>query len=224
MGLLEGRTILVTGVTMHTSIAFKVAQIAQEQGARVIVSNLPRAVGVTRRAVRKLDPVPEVLELDVTDDDQLAALPQQLRDLGVEKLDGVVHAIAFANPKTALGGKFLETEWEDVSVAVHTSTYSYVSLITALDGMLAELGTPLDLVLLLVVEQEEVVQRLLARGAEQGRSDDTEETIRRRLEVYAEQTAPLIDVYEQRGLVRRVDGMAPIDEVTAALREALGAR
>jgi enoyl-[acyl-carrier protein] reductase I len=82
--------------------------------------------------------VPEVLELDVTDTDQLAALPQQLRDLGVEKLDGVVHAIAFANPKTALGGKFLETEWDDVSVAVHTSTYSYVSLITALDSMLAE--------------------------------------------------------------------------------------
>ena len=96
--------------------------------------------------------------------------------------------------------------------------------VEALDGMLAELGTPLDLVLLLVVEQEEVVQRLVARGAEQGRSDDTEETIRRRLEVYAEQTAPLIDVYEQRGLVRRVDGMASIDEVTAALREALGSR
>ena len=90
--------------------------------------------------------------------------------------------------------------------------------------MLAELGTELDMVLLLVVEQEEVVGRLVARGAEQGRSDDTEETIRRRLEVYAEQTAPLIDVYEQRGLVRRVDGMASIDEVTAALREALGSR
>ena len=96
--------------------------------------------------------------------------------------------------------------------------------VEALDGMLSELGTPLDLVLLLVVEQEEVISRLVARGAEQGRSDDTEETIRRRLEVYAEQTAPLIDVYEQRGLVRRVDGMAPIDEVTSALREALAAR
>ena len=96
--------------------------------------------------------------------------------------------------------------------------------VEALDGMLSELGTPLDLVLLLVVEQEEVISRLVARGAEQGRSDDTEETIRRRLEVYAEQTAPLIDVYEQRGLVRRVDGKAPIDEVTSALREALAAR
>ena len=95
--------------------------------------------------------------------------------------------------------------------------------VEALDRMLAELGTPLDLVLLLVVEQEEVVQRLLARGGEQGRSDDTEETIRRRLEVYAEQTAPLIDVYEQRGLVRRVDGMASIDEVTASLLDVLGA-
>ena len=93
--------------------------------------------------------------------------------------------------------------------------------VEALDGMLAELGTELDMVLLLVVEQEEVVGRLVARGAEQGRSDDTEETIRRRLEVYAEQTAPLIDVYEKRDLVRRVDGMASIDEVTASLRKAL---
>ena len=96
--------------------------------------------------------------------------------------------------------------------------------VEALDGMLAEADTSLDMVLLLVVETEEVIGRLVARGAEQGRSDDTEETIRHRLEVYADQTAPLIDVYEKRGLVRRVDGMAPIDEVTAALREALAGR
>ncbi|ACU86151.1 Adenylate kinase [Brachybacterium faecium DSM 4810] len=96
--------------------------------------------------------------------------------------------------------------------------------VEALDGMLAEADTSLDMVLLLVVETEEVIGRLVARGAEQGRSDDTEETIRHRLEVYADQTAPLIDVYEKRGLVRRVDGMASIDEVTAALREALAGR
>ena len=96
--------------------------------------------------------------------------------------------------------------------------------VEALDGMLAELGTDLDMVLLLVVETEAVIGRLVARGAEQGRSDDTEETIRHRLDVYAEQTAPLIDVYEKRGLVRRVDGMASIDEVTAALREAVADR
>ncbi|MGO1479693.1 MAG: adenylate kinase [Brachybacterium sp.] len=93
--------------------------------------------------------------------------------------------------------------------------------VEALDGMLSELDSSLDAVLLLVVETEEVVGRLVERGKEQGRSDDTEETIRRRLEVYAEQTAPLIDVYEKRDLVRRVDGMASIDEVTTSLREAL---
>nr|WP_245354715.1 adenylate kinase [Brachybacterium sacelli] len=96
--------------------------------------------------------------------------------------------------------------------------------VEALDTMLAELGSALDAVLLLQVETEAVVGRLVARGQEEGRSDDTEETIRRRLEVYAEQTAPLIDVYENRGLVRRVDGMAPIDEVTVSLQEALEAR
>lgn len=96
--------------------------------------------------------------------------------------------------------------------------------VDALDAVLADLGETLDAVLLLEVEVDAVVQRLVVRGAEQGRSDDTEETIRRRLEVYAEQTAPLIDVYEQRGLVRRVDGMGSIDEVTASLLELLGAR
>lgn len=96
--------------------------------------------------------------------------------------------------------------------------------VEALDGMLTELGTALDAVLLLVVETEEVVDRLVERGKQQGRSDDTVETIRHRLEVYSEQTAPLIDVYEKRDLVRRVDGMAAIDDVTTSLREALAGR
>ena len=95
--------------------------------------------------------------------------------------------------------------------------------VDALDAMLERLGTSLDAVVLLEVDLEEVVGRLVQRGREQGRSDDTEETIRRRIEVYTEQTSPLIDVYDKRGLVRRVDGMASIDAVTAAIMEALGA-
>lgn len=93
--------------------------------------------------------------------------------------------------------------------------------VEALDGMLAELGTPLDRVLLLEADTDTVVERLLARGRESGRSDDTAETIRHRQNVYAEQTAPLVEVYESRGILRRVDGMASIEDVTAALREAL---
>lgn len=96
--------------------------------------------------------------------------------------------------------------------------------VDALDGMLEQLGTPLDAVLLLEVDLESVVERLIARGKEQGRSDDTEETIRKRIDVYAEQTTPLVEVYEKRGLLRRVDGMKSIDEVTASLLEVLGVR
>ena len=96
--------------------------------------------------------------------------------------------------------------------------------VDALDGILADLGAALDAVLLLEADDDTVVERLIERGRESGRSDDTEETIRHRLSVYAAQTTPLIDVYEARGLVRRVDGMASIDEVTAALREALRTR
>ncbi|WP_257477512.1 enoyl-ACP reductase FabI [Acidipropionibacterium jensenii] len=145
MGILEGKTILVTGVTMHTSIAYKVTEIAQHEGARVIVSNIPRAIRVTQRAVRRLDEVPEVIELDATDDEQLAALPETLRELGIDRLDGVVHAIAYANPKTALGGGFLNTPWSDVDVALHTSTYSYVSLAKAVQPLFGETASVVGL-------------------------------------------------------------------------------
>ena len=79
MGILEGKNILVTGVTMDTSIAYRVAEIAQAEGAKVVVSNLGRAVGLTRRVVGRLATVPPVLELDVTDPEHLATLPGQLR-------------------------------------------------------------------------------------------------------------------------------------------------
>lgn len=131
MGILEGKTVLVTGVTMNTSIAYKVAEIAAAEGATVVVSNFGRALSLTQRIVKRLDPVPAVIELDVTDDAHLAALPDTLRELGVERLDGVVHSIAFANPERALGGAFLSTGFADVSTALHVSAYSLVSLTTA---------------------------------------------------------------------------------------------
>lgn len=98
-----------------------------------------------------------------------------------------------------------------------------VAQVEALDGILEKLGVGLDAVVLLDVDSEAIVQRLLQRGKEQGRSDDNEETIRRRIEVYGEQTTPLIDIYDKRGLVKRVDGMKDIDAVTADILAALGA-
>lgn len=135
MGILEGKNILVTGVTMHTSIAYQVAAIAQAEGARVVLSNAPRGVSLTRRVAGKLDPVPPVIELDVTDPVGLAALPEQLGE-HFDHLDGIVHSIAFANPERALGGKFLSTEWDDVATALNVSAFSLKSLTVALKPML----------------------------------------------------------------------------------------
>ena len=130
MGILEGTTILVTGVTMTSSIAYKVAEIAAEQGATVLVSNFGRALSLTRRIIKRLDPEPVLLEVDVTNEEHLAGLADQLRQ-HVDHLDGVVHSIAFANPETAMGGKFLTTPADDVKTAIHVSAYSLVSLTMA---------------------------------------------------------------------------------------------
>ncbi|MFT3875520.1 MAG: enoyl-ACP reductase FabI [Propioniciclava sp.] len=138
MGILEGKTILVTGVTMNTSIAYKVAEIAAEQGATVVISNFGRALNLTRRIASRLEPAPAVLELDVTNTEHLASLPAQLRAAGVERLDGIVHSVAYANPETALGGKFLTTPFEDVSTAMNVSAYSLVSLTMACKELFSE--------------------------------------------------------------------------------------
>jgi len=132
MGILDGKNILVAGVTMDTSIGFATARYAQEQGATVLISNFGRALGITRRIAKRLPTEPPVLELDVTDDEHLAALPDALREhLGDGTLDGVVHSIAYGNPETLLGGKFLTGPWDDVAEAVRVSAYSLKSLATA---------------------------------------------------------------------------------------------
>ena len=96
--------------------------------------------------------------------------------------------------------------------------------VDALDDMLSERGEALDVVVEITADADAVVERLLGRAAEQGRADDTEPVIRRRLEVYAEATAPLAAIYEDRGLLLRVDGMGCIDEVTDRIMAALAAR
>ncbi len=90
-----------------------------------------------------------------------------------------------------------------------------------LDGMLAASGASLDAVVVLTVDSEELVQRLLKRAETSGRSDDTEEVIRHRQDVYTEQTAPLIDVYRDRGLLLEVDGLGEVAEVSERIFTAL---
>lgn len=144
MGVLDGKHILVAGVTMDSSIGFAVARVAQEQGATVLISNFGRALAITKRIANRLPQEAPVLELDVTDEGHLAALPDRVRE-HVSSLDGVVHSIAYGNPNTLLGGKFLEGPWEDVSQAIHVSTYSMMSLSRACLPLMSEGGSVVGL-------------------------------------------------------------------------------
>jgi adenylate kinase len=98
-----------------------------------------------------------------------------------------------------------------------------VAQVEELDAMLADAGEGLDAVVVLTVDRDEVVARLLKRAEIEGRADDTEDVIRRRQEVYAEQTAPLLEVYSGRGLLVEVDGLGSVDEVSSRVFAALDA-
>lgn len=122
MGILDGKRILVTGIITDASIAFHVARVAQEEGATVIVTGFGR-LSLVERIARRLPSPPPVLELDVTSEDHLSSLAERVRE-HTDGLDGVLHAIAYANPDEALGGNFLRTQWPDVATAVQVSAYS----------------------------------------------------------------------------------------------------
>jgi meromycolic acid enoyl-[acyl-carrier-protein] reductase len=125
--VLQGKRILVTGVLNDASIAFSTARIAQEQGAEVILSSFGRVMRLTERTAKRLpNPDVRIVELDVTSDDDLAALAGTIGG----KLDGVVHSLAFA-PESCLGGGFLDAPWSDVATALQISAYSLKSLAVA---------------------------------------------------------------------------------------------
>jgi len=96
-----------------------------------------------------------------------------------------------------------------------------VAQVEELDSMLADAGTSLDAVVVLTVDDEELIQRLLHRAETEGRTDDTEDVIRHRQEVYNQQTAPLLAVYADRGMLVEVDGMGAVDEVSERIFSAL---
>jgi meromycolic acid enoyl-[acyl-carrier-protein] reductase len=124
--LLEGKRILVTGVLTDDSMAYGVAELAQREGAEVVLSNFGRGLSLTRRVAKHLPAPPDVLELDVTVPEQIEAAASDL----VQRwgaLDGLLHSIAFA-PQSCLGGGFMESPWGDVSVALHVSAYSLKAL------------------------------------------------------------------------------------------------
>ena len=129
MGLLEGKNIVVTGVLTDASLAFAVARVAQAEGAELILTGAGRGLSLTTRTARKLGGGVEVLELDVTVPEHIASVRDAVAERW-DRVDGVVHAIAYGPPAT-LGDDFLGAQWDDVAVAVHVSAYSLKALADA---------------------------------------------------------------------------------------------
>jgi enoyl-[acyl-carrier protein] reductase I len=128
--LLEGKKLLITGVLTDDSIAFAAAKVAQESGAEILLTNVGKGVRLTQKVARKLPAQADVLQMDVNNPDDIAAVAKELMDRW-GRVDGVLHAIAFA-PQDALGGNFLTAPWESVAVALQTSAYSLKALAVGL--------------------------------------------------------------------------------------------
>jgi enoyl-[acyl-carrier protein] reductase I len=126
MSIVEGKRLLITGVITRQSIAFAVAEQAQLAGAEVVLTGFGRSRRLTERAAGRLPETPDILELDINNEENLAGIASELeRRWG--GIDGALHAVAFA-PEDALGGRFLHTPFDSVAQAFQTSAYSLQAL------------------------------------------------------------------------------------------------
>ncbi|MGP7960809.1 enoyl-ACP reductase FabI [Sanguibacter sp. A247] len=139
MGLLEGKKLLITGVLTDHSIAFHVARLAQLEGAEVILTSFGRQMRLTQAIAKRLPAPAPVIELDITNDEHLASLADQIRE-HTDHLDGAVHSIGFA-PQSVMGGNFLSGEWADVATALEVSAFSLKSLAVAVKPLMTGGGS-----------------------------------------------------------------------------------
>ena len=139
MGLLDGKNVLITGVLTDASLAFGVAQLAQREGANIILTGAGRGLRLTSKTARKLDTEPEVLEFDVTNPEHVPAVRDHLQSTW-GRVDAALHAIGFA-PESCLGDDFMAAPWEDVKVAMEISAYSYKTLAEVVAPLMTEGGS-----------------------------------------------------------------------------------
>lgn len=139
MGILNGKRLLITGVMTDASLAFGVAKLAQEEGAEILLTGAGRALRLTERTAKKLPNVCEVLEFDVTEPDHATKIREHIGATW-GTCDGALHAIGFA-PESCLGDNFMDAPWEDVSLAVQISAYSYKTLAEVVAPLMPDGGS-----------------------------------------------------------------------------------
>jgi meromycolic acid enoyl-[acyl-carrier-protein] reductase len=137
--MLAGKRLLITGVLTKGSIAYSVAERAQQEGAEIVLTGFGRSRRMTERAAARLPDPPDVLELDVNKPDDFSALREELESRW-GGLDGALHAIAFA-PGDALGGNFMSAPPESAEAAFRTSAYSFKALAETLAPLMDGRGS-----------------------------------------------------------------------------------
>ena len=141
--LLEDKKVLITGVLSRQSIAFRCAEMAQREGAELLLTSFGRVMSLTQKTARRLSPAPDVIELDVNKPEHLTALTEELRRRW-GRVDGALHAIAYA-PEDALGGNFMKTPWESVALTLQTSAFSLKELAAAVAPLMPRGGSVVTL-------------------------------------------------------------------------------
>ena len=152
----------------------------------------------------------DIFRANVKDQTELGRTAQRYMDAGEYVPDEVTNGMVEERISRADAESFILDGYPRTLDQVET-----------LDTILSELERPLDVVIALKVDPEELIGRMLKRAETSGRADDTEEVIRHRQEVYAAETSPLLEVYSRRGLLREVDGMGDVDEVAQRIDDAL---
>jgi enoyl ACP reductase len=136
--LLQGKKIVVTGILNRASIAYAIADECQKAGAEIVTTSFGRVRSITEMTVKRLSPVPDILELDVTRPEDIEGVRVEL-DKRWGTLDGLVHSLAFA-PEDALGGNFLKTPWASASTAFQVSAFSLKEVAAGLAPLMREHG------------------------------------------------------------------------------------
>lgn len=136
--LLEGKKVLIVGVLDRRSIAFAIARECQLAGAEIVLTSFDRVMTITRMTAKKLDPVPDVLELDVTRPGDFAEVASELESRWGH-LDGLVHSIAGA-PADSIGGNFLTAPWDSVAAGFRVGAFSLKELSVSMLPLMRERG------------------------------------------------------------------------------------